>query len=77
MNEPIYFDQEIKKQWRYTFEQARADRERYFNWIKNEIQIAVDLINRYDKLFVLGGLGASLLQSSPNLYNQFMETYTV
>jgi hypothetical protein len=76
MSEPIYFDEEFKKQWRYAFDQARADRERYFNWLKDEIKIAVDLINRYDKIFVLGGLGARLLQSSPNLYNQFMETYT-
>ena len=76
MSEPIYFDEEFKKQWRYAFDQARADRERYFNWIKDEIKIVVDLINRYDKIYVLGGLGARLLQSSPNLYNQFMETYT-
>jgi len=76
MTEPIYFDEEFKKQWRHAFEQARADREQYFNWLKDEIKIAVDLINRYDKIFVLGGLGTRLLQSSPNLYNQFMETYT-
>lgn len=76
MSEPIYFDEEFKKQWRYAFEQARADRERYFNWLKDEMKIAIDLINRYDKIYVLGGLGARLLQASPNLYNQFMETYT-
>jgi hypothetical protein len=76
MNEPIYFDEEFKKQCRYAFDQARADRGRYFNWIKDEIKLVVDLINRYDKIFVLGGLGARLLQSSPNLYNQTMETYT-
>jgi len=75
MSESIYFDEEFKKQWRYAFDQARADRERYFNWIKDEIKIVVDLINRYDKIYVLGGLGARLLQSSPNLYNQFIETY--
>ncbi|MBK7573283.1 MAG: hypothetical protein IPI10_17380 [Bacteroidetes bacterium] len=28
-----------------------------------------------DKIYILGGLGAQLLQSSPNFYNQFMETY--
>lgn len=76
MSEPIYLDDEFKAQWRYAFEQARADRERYFNWIKDEINKVVELINRYDKIYVLGGLGARLLQSSPNLYNQFMETYT-
>jgi len=75
MSEPIYFDEEFKKQWRYAFEQAKADRERYFNWLKDEMKIAIDLINRYDKIYVLGGLGARLLQSSPNFYNQFMETY--
>lgn len=76
MSEPIYFDEEFKKRCRDAFAQARADREGYFNWLKDEIKTAVDLINRYDKIFVLGGLGARLLQSSPNLYNQFMETYT-
>lgn len=64
MSEPIYFDEEFKKQWLYAFDQARADRERYFNWIKDEIKIVVDLINQYDKIYVLGGLGARLLQSS-------------
>jgi len=76
MSEQIYFDEEFKKQWRYAFEQARADRERYFNWLKDEMKIAIDLINRHDKTYVLGGLGARLLQASPNLYNQFMEIYT-
>ena len=74
MSEPIYLDEDFKAQWRYSFEQVRADRERYFNWIKDEIKTVVDLINCYDKIYVLGGLGARLLQSSPNLYNQFMET---
>ena len=76
MSEPIYFDDDFKAKWRYAFEQARADRERYFNWLKDEMKNVVDLINRYDKIYVLGGLGARLLQASPNLYNQFMEIYT-
>lgn len=76
MSDPVYFNEEFKEQWRYAFEQARADREKYFNWIKNEIKIAVDLINRYDKIYVLGGLGARLLQASPNFYNQFMAIYS-
>jgi hypothetical protein len=75
VSEPIYLDKEFKAQWRYAFEQARADRPRYFNWIKDEITKAVELINRYDKIYVLGGLGARLLQASPNFYNQFMEIY--
>lgn len=75
MDEPIYFDEEFKAKWRYAFEQAKADRERYFNWLKGEIEVAVDLINRYDKVYILGGLGAMLLKVSPNFYNQFIEAY--
>ncbi len=73
MNNPIYLSEEIKEQWRYAFDQARADRERYFNWIKDEITIAIKLINNFDKVYVLGGLGARLLKASPNFYNQFLE----
>lgn len=75
MNEPIYFDDEFKAKWRHAFEQAKGDRERYFNWLKAEIAVADDLINRYDKIYVLGGLGAMLLKTSPNFYNQFLEAY--
>jgi hypothetical protein len=75
MYNPIYIDEETKAEWRDAFEQARADRETYFNWLKNEINHAIDLINRYDKIYVLGGLGARLLQASPTFYNQVLETY--
>ena len=75
MSEPIYFDEELKKNWKYAFDKAREDREKYFNWLKNEISVAIDLINKFDKIYVLGGLGARLIQASPNLYNQFMATY--
>lgn len=57
MNEPIYFNEEFKAQGRYAMEQAKTDREKYFNWIKDEINIAITLINKYDKIYVLGGLG--------------------
>ena len=75
MSEPIYFDQDVRKNWKYAFEQARADREKYFDWLKDEIATAQLLINKYDKIFVLGGLGARLIQASPNLHNQFMADY--
>ena len=75
MTQPINFSDEFREQWRYAFEQASSDREKYFNWIKDEIKIAVDLINSFDKIYVLGGLGVKLLKSSPNLYNQFLEIY--
>lgn len=75
MTEHILMDEEMKQKWRYAFEQARADRERYFIWLEEEIKIAVNLINSYDKIYVLGGLGARLLRASPNFFNQFVETY--
>jgi hypothetical protein len=75
MNEPIYFNEDFKAQWRYALEQAKADRERYFNWIKDEINTAVTLINKYDKIYVLGGMGAKLISASPNLHNQILEGY--
>lgn len=75
MSQPVYIDEEWKQKWRYAFEQARADRDRYFNWLKDEIKNAIELINKYDKIYVLGGLGSQLLATAPNFYNQFMETY--
>lgn len=75
MSEPFYFDAEFKETWRHVFEQARADRPRYFNWIKEEIKKATELINQYDKIYVLGGLGSRLLQATPNFHNQFIDTY--
>lgn len=75
MEKPIYFNEELKAQWKYAMEQAKADRERYFNWIKDEINLAVLLINKYDKIYVLGGLGSKLIAASPNLHNQIMEGY--
>ncbi len=75
MSEPVYFNEEWKQRWKSAFELARADRERYFNWLKEEINIAVSLINKYDKIYVLGGLGSQLIASAPNFYNQFMDSY--
>jgi hypothetical protein len=75
MQEPVYFDDEMKAQWQYAFEQAKADRPRYLEWLQGEIRAVIALINKFDKLYILGGLGAKLLKSSPNFYNQFLETY--
>lgn len=72
---PVYLNEEWKKKWKFAFEQARADRERYFNWIKDEINIAIELIDKYDKILVLGGLGTQLIAATPNFHNQFMASY--
>lgn len=75
MDDPFYINEEFKAHWKYAVEQAKADREKYFNWIKDEINLAVLLINKYDKIYVLGGLGSKLISASPNLHNQIMEGY--
>jgi hypothetical protein len=75
MQEPIYFDEEMKAKLQQAFEKTKADRPKYLEWLKREIKTAIELINKFDKLYVLGGLGARLLKSSPNFYNQFMEMY--
>jgi hypothetical protein len=71
----INIPDDIKAQYKYAIEKAREDRPRYFDWIKNEIEIAINLINQFDKIFVLGGLGSRLIKSTPTFYNQFLATY--
>lgn len=71
----INIPDDIKEQYRYAIEKAREDRPRYFNWIKNEIETAINLINQFDKIYVIGGLGARLIKSTPTFYNQFLATY--
>lgn len=75
MSSPVYFDEEAKARWRYAFDQARSDRARYLNSIKAEISIAANLIDRYDKIYLLGGLGARLIQATPNFHNEYLENY--
>ena len=66
---------DIKEKYKYAIEKAREDRPRYFEWIKKEIQTAITLINQFDKIYVIGGLGSKLIKSSPTFYNQFLATY--
>jgi len=66
---------EVKEQYMYAIKKAKEDRGRYLNWIKDEIEIAIGLINKYDKLYVLGGMGARLIKATPTFYNQFLATY--
>jgi len=49
---------DIKEQYKYGIEKTREDRSRSFDWIKNEIETAINLINQFDKIYVLGGLGS-------------------
>lgn len=73
--ETFNFPEELKEQYKYAIEKAREDRDRYFDWIKREIETAITLINKFDKNYVLGGLGSELIKSTPTFYNQFLATY--
>jgi hypothetical protein len=73
--EPFFIPEEWKENYRYAFEQARQDRPRYLQWIKTEIETAIDLINRFDKVAMLGGLAVKLIKSTPNLYTHFIAGY--
>lgn len=75
MSDPEYFPEDFKAQLRFVFEKAHAERERYFNWLKDEINLAVKSINKHDKIFVLGGLGVRLHQASANFHNQFLSLH--
>lgn len=76
MSKKHYFEEmpsDIKEGFKFAFEQAKNDRERYFNWIKQEIEIAISLIEKFDKIYVLGGLGAKLIKSIRNQADYFFE----
>jgi hypothetical protein len=64
---------DIKEQLSFAFAQIKNDRERYFKWIKDEIENAICLINKYDKKYVLGGIAAKLLENTPSAYDQIQE----
>jgi len=73
--ETINIPDDIKEKYKYAIEKAREDRPRYFEWIKNEIETTINLINQFDKIYVIGGLGSRLIKSTPTFYNQFLATY--
>lgn len=75
MASTIFIDEETRKQWAHVFEQANKDPERYHNWILDEIEKAIELINRYDKIYVLGYIASKLIKASPNLMTRFFEDY--
>jgi hypothetical protein len=67
--------EEIKEQYRYAIEKSREDRPRYLNWLNEEIETAINLINQFDKIYVLGGIAVKLIKATPTFYNQLLERY--
>lgn len=70
--ESFKISDDFKDRMKYAINEARKDRPKYFNWIKAEIEILINLINKYDKVYVLGGLGSRLIKSHPTFYNQIL-----
>lgn len=63
-------DSEIIERFRYAFEQARNDRERYLDKIRGHINELIGKISQFDKIYILGGLGAKLLKSATTILSQ-------
>lgn len=66
---------ELKEYLKSAISEVRKDRQKFFDEIKNDIEKAIALINKYDKLYVLGGFGARLIKTLPTFYNQYLEEY--
>lgn len=66
---------EIKEEIKDTIAKAKENRQAFFDSIRNEIAILVNSVNDFDKVYLLGGLGARLLKSVRTPYNQFLERY--
>ena len=64
---------ELRNQIINSVEKAKENREEYFNWIKTKIEEAIEVINSFDKQYIIGGLGLRLLKSSPSFYSISME----
>lgn len=75
MSTPFLIPDEIKENYKYALQEARKDRPRYLAWIRNEIDLAITLINQFDKVLIIGGIAAKLVKATPTFYNQFLKNY--
>jgi len=53
-------------------DQARTQRSRFQVSLRTELDEAITLINKFDKKYVLGSLGARLLRATPNMYTEMV-----
>jgi len=67
--------EDLIKQMREVFKNIKSDRDRYFNWIKDEIEVLITMINSFNKVYVIGGLAVRLIRATPTLYTKFLEGY--
>ncbi len=71
----INISDEIIEKYKYSIQKIREDRSSYFEYIKNEIDTVIAHINKFDKIYIMGGLGSRLIKASSTFYNQFLATY--
>ncbi|HTB06620.1 MAG TPA: hypothetical protein VK806_06655 [Bacteroidia bacterium] len=67
--------EEVRRQYRHALDEILKDPGRYNKWIKEEIETLINLVNKFDKIYILGGLGIKLLKASPTFSNQLLENY--
>jgi hypothetical protein len=67
--------EELIKQMRQIFNDIRADRDKYLNWVKDEIEKLIGMINSFNKVHVTGGIAVRLIQATPTLYSKFLQEY--
>ncbi len=53
--------------------EIRNNPTRFLNSIKDDIAVAIKLINYYDKKYILGGLSVKLIQSSSTTFHKLLE----
>ncbi len=71
----FFIPDEARVMMQETMKKIRDNRDWYYAWIQNEIEEAISMINAYDKVYVLGYLGARLIQASASFGNQFLANY--
>jgi hypothetical protein len=72
---PVFLPEDVKRQYAYAVEKARENRPAFLEWIQHNISEAIELINKVDKVYLLGYFGARLIESSPTMFNQLIEDY--
>lgn len=73
---PSFLPEDLKLQYQYAVDKARENRPAFLEWIQYNITEAIELINKVDKIYLLGYFGARLIESSPTMFNQLLEEYT-
>lgn len=67
------FSEEDKCKFRQMLTAIQDNQSKFLNSIKEEIEIVIRLINKFDKKYILGGISVKLIKSIPTLYHKIQE----